>query len=367
MRIRSSHVVGIVFLAIVVFVLAIAFVDRGAEPGGPGGAAAVAQTPPKLRLEHETLDMGVISNTETTSMPVTLQNTGGQALEILSASGSCPCTWAEVDEKRIPPRGSTTLRVTMDPFQISGFESSKTVSIRSNDPARRVTVLKVVAKIEPEFHIDPLTLNLGQHRKGEEAAVSMVLRQAREERVEVTNLRHASREPEGVELTYALRPEATWQTPGKAEWEITARLKPDIPVGRIVHYFDIITNVERLKSGLRSAVTGEVITFYKVTPAGVLPLQAVTPGQADVAVVTVSSPVPITIANPAFTTDGLAASVRSEDEGRRSIIDVSVLPEATPGRLDGRLSFDVTGEGQTVTESLRVMGVVRAPQPAPAS
>ena len=161
MRVRSSHIVGIVFLIIVAFVIVAALLDRDRETSSTGGAAA-SQGPPAIRLERDTLNMGVISNTEPTTMPFTVRNVGGQPLKILSASGSCPCTWVEVENPEAPPGGSTTLHVTMDPFQIAGFESSKSVSVRSNDPARRVTVFKVICEIEPEFYIEPLSLDFGE-------------------------------------------------------------------------------------------------------------------------------------------------------------------------------------------------------------
>ncbi len=365
MRVRSSHIVGIVFLVIVAFVIAAALLDRGRETPGTGAAAAL-QGPPAIRLERDTLNMGVISNTEPTTMPFTVRNVGGQPLRILSASGSCPCTWAEVEDREVPPGGSTTLHVTMDPFQIAGFESSKSVSIRSNDPARRVTVFKVVCEVEPEFYLEPLSLDFGERVKGDEAEVSMMLRQVREEPVEIVRLKHAGREPEGVEITYEKLPEETWQTPGKAEWRITARLKPDVPAGKIIHYFDIITNVERLASGMRTAVTGQISTFYRLVPTSVLPLQAISPGQTDAGVVTVSSDSPIAVSDVAFTDPRLTATVRSEDEGRRAVISIGASQDAEPGRLDGRVSFTVAGPDQTVQESLRLMGVVRArPEPAP--
>jgi len=356
--------VGIVFLAIVAFVLVAVLLGRD-QTTGAGGTAA-AQSPPTLRLEHDTLNMGEISNKEPTTMPFTVRNVGGQPLKILSASGSCPCTWVEIENPEVPPGGSTTLYVTMDPFQVAGFESNKSVSIRTNDPARRVTVFKVLSKIEPEFYIEPLSLDFGERQKGEQAEVSMMLRQVREEPVEIVRLKHAAREPEGIEIIFEKLPENAWQTPGKAEWRIIARLKPDAPVGKIMHYFDIVTNVERLAYGMRTAVTGQISAFYKLTPTSVLPLQAITPGQTDAGVVTVSSPAPVTVSDVAFTVPGLTATVRSEEEGRRAVITIGAAPDAEPGRLDARMSFTVTGPNQTVQESLRVMGVVRA-QPEPAS
>src|SRR5690606_33503406 len=131
------------------------------------------QTPegpqPKIQLDGDTFDFGTIPNDKPTTKEMPVRNVGNAPLELLNVSSSCGCAVAELkpEDKTVPPGGQVPIRITFSPNRIPGFDSTKLVTIQSNDPANRTMKIKVQTKIEPEFQIEPGILDFGALNKGE--------------------------------------------------------------------------------------------------------------------------------------------------------------------------------------------------------
>lgn len=115
--------------------------------------AAVAQPPagsaraPRISVEPTVFDFGKAQQEKTLEKEFTVRNLGNEDLVIESVSTTCGCTVAEGYSKVIKPGGSTPLRVKLQ-TRTSVGRLSRSVLIKSNDPAGRPLELKVEATVE---------------------------------------------------------------------------------------------------------------------------------------------------------------------------------------------------------------------------
>ncbi len=111
--------------------------------------SACRSAPPRIVVEPPSQDLGVVPQ-ELLEVTYTVRNEGGSPLLIEKISTSCGCTRAEMDQSRLDPGETATLRVTLDPVDDNLYgEILRVVYIRSNDPDTpeaevelRVTILK---------------------------------------------------------------------------------------------------------------------------------------------------------------------------------------------------------------------------------
>lgn len=90
---------------------------------------------PRIVVDPPSQDLGERSQ-EHLELAYTVRNVGKSTLQIEQLSTTCSCTKASVDQATIPPGGSTTLRVTMDPQKDNLYGNLfRVITIHSNDPA----------------------------------------------------------------------------------------------------------------------------------------------------------------------------------------------------------------------------------------
>ncbi|MCI0574119.1 MAG: DUF1573 domain-containing protein [Myxococcaceae bacterium] len=112
-----------------------------AAPASP--AAAVA---PRIAVEPTVFDFGRVLQHKTVQKEFTIRNHGGAELVIERVSTTCGCTAALPASKVVKPGGSTPLRVSLETRGASG-KLTRSVLVRSNDPARPSLELKVEATV----------------------------------------------------------------------------------------------------------------------------------------------------------------------------------------------------------------------------
>jgi hypothetical protein len=376
MRVKSGQMVMGAVALVIALVFAIVLFGPKGEVATDGfvpaqQTASGAPGTPQLALDKEFVDMGVVSNTENSTTVVAVRNEGNAPLVISSVRGSCSCIWGKVDETTIPPGGSTNLTIELDPYQIPGFDTKKLILIHSNDDARKVANMDVVAKIEPEFAFEPPTLQFGTIEKGQTPEASAIIRQIREEPFEIEKVQVHGPNSKGVSVTFEPVPEQEWKQPGKREFRITAKVLPAIGTGRMVVPIDVFPTIERFKNGFRTAAMAEVTTFYKVEPERVVQMSRVKPGSASVVRVTVTAERPIEIQNAkASLATVTARAIPDPDDPNKAYLDFDIASDVKPGRIKGQIAFTVSSQGQTYEEELLLYGLVvaedgaAAPEPA---
>ena len=116
-----------------------------------GSAVADATTQPSIELETNHYEMGTISNEEPTKGQVMVYNRGKSPLQISRVTTQCGCTQGAMakGQETIPAGGQAPLEVTVDPFRIPGFSSTKTLTLFTNDPKNPSIQVKVSADVDP--------------------------------------------------------------------------------------------------------------------------------------------------------------------------------------------------------------------------
>jgi len=239
---------------------------RGIATGGalkPGqgvvpGQSADPDAVPRFHVATTDIHLGTVTNEEPSMHAVTIENKGRLPLEIIDVTTTCNCTQGKMaSEEPIPPNGSAELEIRIIPRLISGFTSTKTLTVTTNDPKNRAAELDISVNIEPEFMVLPEEVRFGELAPGASAQARVVLRQLQDEPIEVTGALPLE-ETNMTQYSVTRLPEDVWEEPGKAEYAIDIILPPDEVQSSFVEYMLIENTTARLPS-FRYRIAGEVV------------------------------------------------------------------------------------------------------------
>ena len=361
MRLRSSHIVVVIGTAILAFIILVIVREKGREETGAGGRAVMTSTA-EIVVEPESFTLGTISNEKITTVELTVTNRGASPLHVTKVFGWCACIIAKLEggSTTLAPGASVKVPIDIDPFKFPGFELKKRLSVESNDPTRKVVNIMIHALIDPEFAIEPDYIEFGSVRKGETVEGTLTLRQVGEQPIEITELKLVRGAMPGMELSTEKRPQEEWAAPDKPEYVIKARILPDIPAGRLIAPFRIMTSVKRMKTGFPSSVLAKIDSFYTIEPAEHMLMIRAYPGEKDVASAVIESDKPLEIFNLASSAKGVDVTIQKGEKPNQFRIELDITPEAKPGRVSGNVTFEARSGEMTARDSLRVFGVIRS-------
>ncbi|NLV41431.1 MAG: DUF1573 domain-containing protein [Candidatus Hydrogenedentes bacterium] len=377
MRLRAGHVVFALIALVTAFMVVVTTRVPSGDPASDAGVDATlppAGSAPDeravLEIDRE-MDFGIISRAEPAHRTLPVCNRGKRPLVIRDIQTSCACTRGELPPGKniIPPGGCADVRVTVFPNRIFGFKSVKTLTFMSNDPVNPSVTVDVAATVDPEFSLEPETLDFGTVEKGTETRRTLRLATLTEEPVTVTAA--GDRMPDAAETAppgpwrheIEKVPEADWKVPGKPEWLIHVTLEDWAAPGSLESAVFLSTDVKRFPH-FRVPVTGEVRAPYTLTPdipGGVLLLPA-----GQFAVLAVRAEAPLSCAGTGEVA-GLTAAVQPDGDGRGFQLTVSGSPDSPPGRHEETLRVDIQTGEKTFQERLRVrwFGAARPPGDTP--
>ncbi len=89
---------------------------------------------PKIEVESDRFEMGVIANDKIAHAEMKVYNRGTVPLRISKVSTSCGCTTGNMRNDVIPPGETGYLEIHVDPAKIPGYFAAKTLTLFSNDP-----------------------------------------------------------------------------------------------------------------------------------------------------------------------------------------------------------------------------------------
>ena len=113
---------------------------------------------PNLFVENPVFDFGQAKDKKIIKHTFILKNVGDEPLIISDVSTSCGCTTAGDFEAEVPAGGKTELPVTFDPSSFGG-EIHKLVIVKSNDPERPETYLRIQGHIWEPVELDPTLMS----------------------------------------------------------------------------------------------------------------------------------------------------------------------------------------------------------------
>ncbi len=374
MRIRASHVATLVLAIVVGLVVLVIWRDRNVVGDGIETAVEDARLPgagedmenvPFIELETYHVNLGTIANTGFSFGEVKIFNKGKAELRIKDVQTTCACTVGAVKKEYnpIPPGGEGILSIRIDPRRIPGFHSLKTLTIQSNDAAHPNVKLEVECDVDPEYELIPPELDMGDMVKGDDSRATLILRQLRDEPINITEVReHIAKEmPQEdvfINFSFELLPEDKWTRPGKQEYLITATQGELCPAGPFERRFRIYSSIDRAEQFI--PVRGNVTAPYTIntrTP-GILFLMAPKEGGPPEGHSLITSESNFEVTEITTDLSQLETTVDQEGPSRKATIHVRTAPGATPGQLLAFIYFTIHLDGKDYRERFVVRGVV---------
>lgn len=245
------------------------------SPGEKGatGATAIAadqeKPQPKIQVDEEIHDFGVMEDSETGHHEFILENVGTAPLTIKVASTTCKCTKGEVEKERIYPGEKTNMILEWVPKGYTG-DFSQTATLSTNDPARSSVDLKVKGRVHAPMAIVPRTMLFGQitNREAMDGSVRLYLFEEENAQIEKIKCENENTEPFFVTGFEKLSPEEVQAQPdAKAGYRINITLKPGMAQGPIHQTAKIVTNSEKLGE-IDLPIEGKVVGSISVYGAG---------------------------------------------------------------------------------------------------
>jgi hypothetical protein len=196
----------------------------------------------------------------------TIKNTTNQTLQIANLRVSCGCVTPSAAKTTIPPGETATVLAQMDSRRFSGAKSV-TIFVLFSQPHVEEVRLVVSAFGRSDIAMNPETLNFGQMRKGTSPSVSTQIAFAAGSRI-----LEASAESGYVQVSVK---EAKQSANGLWTYELTAKMRPDIPVGR--WYTDVWIRTDN-NGRMRIPLNVEVEPSLTISP-GVVEFDATRVGE----------------------------------------------------------------------------------------
>ena len=185
--------------------------------------------PAKIEIETAHYTFGEIESDEIAEDFVRVFNRGGSTLHISKVTTSCGCTQGEMLDAEIPPGGEGILRVTVDPKRFRGMESTKTLTLFSNDPDTPAIEIDVSATAMPEVEFVPKRLDFGEIPFGQGIEGTVRIRQLRKTPITFSSDLTGGNTFIVGEMTEV--PESEWLLPDRAEYDLSVRVLPEARPG----------------------------------------------------------------------------------------------------------------------------------------
>ncbi len=322
-----------------------------------GGSDQPKGDQPKIELETEIFEMGVVANDKVTHAEMKVYNRGTAPLRITQVKTSCGCTTGKMRDEVIAPGETGILEIQVDPAKIPAYFAQKTLTLSSNDPANPKIKVQVATHVEPEAEFTPMTFELGEVARGEGAEAVIHARQLQDETMLLENVTVRRVSPY---ITAELEPvpEEKWRVAGKAEYTIRAKLSPEAPPGRYNNYIQVTTNIKRQpKIGL--SFRAVIPSVYTIAPARVMLRNAVY-GQDYKGVLSVSSEKEFEILDFSNSNESVEVSHRLSDRSNAYVFDI-VIDESNGSRLQrDKWTLKLRVDGEEFTENINVsLGMAR--------
>lgn len=217
-------------------------------------------------------DFGSVPRGPLQSHPFHLTNNTKYVVHIASVRVSCGCTSATALTDTLAPGQSTAVVAQMDTNRFFG-PKAVTIFVQFDRPAWEEVRLWVQANSRDDVSITPDSLAFGAVRRGASPKTSVTVSLLGD-----SNWRITSARCESNYVSAALS--APRQTDNGVEFQVTAQVRPDIPVGR--WYTDIWLDTNNPATPkLRVPLTVEIQAPLSLIPGGVAFGQIKAGGQAE--------------------------------------------------------------------------------------
>jgi hypothetical protein len=224
------------------------------------GATATAQDWARKMFDKTTHDFGVVARGSKVEHSFVVENIYEEDLTIKSATSSCGCSKPQVSRKVLKTWEKGEILVTIDTRGFLGRKDA-TIEVEFDQPFSAKVQLHVHTYIRSDIVVQPGAAMLGSVMQGAGANQMLAVAYAGRDdwrimRVECAN---PAIEASAVESS---------RTPGKANYNLSVRLKPDAPAGYIRDQLVLVTNdFDARAARVPVAIEGRVVPSLSVEPS----------------------------------------------------------------------------------------------------
>lgn len=317
-------------MRIALFTLAAA-VTLGAAP-----APAAAQDWIAAVFPDRVVDLGTVARGSKISHTFRVINSTNQEIRIIDTKAKCGCTDVRVGARVIPPGTQTRIDVVLDTTRFVGYKPSG-VTLTLDRPVYTAVDLNVSAFIRGDVTLNPGVADFGVMARADLKPISLVLNYVGG----VQNWRVTKIESSSDDLVGEYREIS--RSPGAVQYQVTARLEPNVPSGYLRGQLTLRTNDPSAPT-IPISVSANVQAAVTVSPA-IVNLGPVKAGQTVQRTVLVRAAKPFKITGVKAARDSLAATPAADAKGFHTLVVTFTAP-AKPGAFNDALDIATDLAGQ---------------------
>lgn len=212
---------------------------------------------PELYIREVNFDFGEKKSGKVVQHEFLLENRGDENLKISDIKTSCGCTTSGTRTMLLKPGEMKPLAVKMDLKGRSG-QQRQSLTLRTNDPNNRISVLTISGQAIPDILVEPRTLNLQEQELGKVHQGELRLTSSTGEPFEIVRVT-AKRENLEVEIE---------QAADGLSAKIQVTSKPQEGQGHFTDVLEIETTNPNVKQ-VRVLVMWQISTGISISPGQV--------------------------------------------------------------------------------------------------
>jgi hypothetical protein len=277
----------------------------------PAGAATWADS----MFDEMSKDFGSVPHGSLQTHNFRVVNNTKQPVHIASVGVSCGCTHAEALKTSLQPGEETAIVARMDTSRFFGVRSV-TVTVQFDQPAFQEARLWVQANSRSDFSVSPDGLAFGEIKRSDTPSVSTTVTFYGSP-TQITDVKSES--------NYVQTTITDVKTPGgQTAYQLTAKLRNDVPVGRWYTDIWLKTNNAEIPQ-IRVPVTVEIDSALSVSPDAVTLGQVALNGESERRVI-IRGAAPFKITAVKGADDELSVSDSTEESKPVHVLTVKLKP-----------------------------------------
>lgn len=290
-------------------------------------AAPAAAAAPKIVIDHPVYDFGTALEGQFVTHTFHIKNAGNADLLLNGLHTSCGCTAAAPSKERLAPGESADLKVTFDTRFQKGHRV-RTITLFSNDPASRTTVVTLQGEVRVEVEAIPSEVNFDKIKFGAEASRAVTISDlSKGKDFTIGEITNSSRH---IKVARRARED---HKPGAV---LDVRLLGGMPIGAFDDTIKVVTNRQPIEVHVFGRVVGDLTLDPGQVSFGIVPH-----GQGVLRILKLSnaSDHPVKVTAVTSSSSSVAAKVEPIRPGKEYKITVELRRNTPDGQLRGQLAI----------------------------
>jgi len=199
---------------------------------------------PKVQVDQEDFDFGVMERGSTRSHSFIFTNVGDYPLELVQGDTTCKCTISSLNDQAVPPGES--VEVTLEwTAKTLGDQFRQSATIRTNDRSRPSITLTVSGRISQSVEVEPKDIVFSKVQVGESRTADLRLISYNSDELQLAKHEFTD-EKSADHFELSTKPLPTGELPSgaKSGLLVSVTLKPGLPVGPVSQELELTASGE---------------------------------------------------------------------------------------------------------------------------